>query len=290
MLDPTLEKPNATVIDVWNTILFDKFTRFREVIVGGFRVHGDAARRAAHLASGERVLDVGCGFGDTTLQLAEAVGPTGEAVGLDCAPAFIAEARAAAAAAGAENARFVVADAQTDPIEGGFDVLYSRFGTMFFDNPVAALRNLAGALRPGGRLSMVVWRARGDNELFERPVSIVEAIVTRPTDSDLPTCGPGPFSLASPSTVEAILARAGFVEVALERHDADILAGRDLEEAVDCCLTIGPAGETMRLAGEAAEQQRPRIEAALREALRPFATPSGVRAPTSTWVVTARRG
>jgi len=274
-------------IGVWNTILFEKFSRFREVLTRGFRSHGNAALDAADLEPGERVLDVGCGFGDTTRQIALAVGPDGQAVGLDSSPAFIARARADFA--DVPQMRFLVADAQTDALETGFDVVYSRFGTMFFDGPVAAMQNLGRALRPGGRLSMVVWRARRHSVLFELPASVVEALVPRPEDPDALTCGPGPFSLADPQTTRGILVKAGFIDVDLARFDADIVCGRDLAEAVDMCLALGPAGETLRLAGEAAERARPRVEAALADALRTYLGPKGVSLQTSAWVVTARR-
>lgn len=288
MLDFTpLGNPNAMAIDVWNTILFEKFSRFREIVTRGFKAHGDAALEAADLRPGERVLDVGCGFGDTTRQIAMAVGPTGLAMGLDCAPAFITAAQAELG--DLPQSRFLIADAQTDALPLDFDVVFARFGTMFFDSTVAAMRNLWGALRPGGRLSMVVWRARRHSPLFELPVSVVESLVLRPEDSTAPTCGPGPFALGDADSTRAILEKAGFVEVGFARHDADMICGKDLPEAIDWCLTLGPAGETMRLAGEAAEEARPRVEAALADALRPYLGPRGVSMPTSAWVVTARR-
>lgn len=288
MLDGTiLENGNTMVIDAWNTILFDKFARFRQLLTTGFRVHGNAALEAADLNPGEVVLDVGCGFGDTTRQIGLAVGPQGRAVGLDCAPSFIDRARRDFG--DLPQASFVIADAQNDVLESGFDVVYSRFGTMFFDSPVAAFRNLGRALRPGGRLAMVVWRARTHSPMWEVPVSVVESVVLRPDDSSAITCGPGPFALGSADTTRAILRKAGFVDVALTRHDDVMCMGRDVEEAIDFSLTVGPAGETMRLAGEAAERARPRIEAALRHALTPCSSKDGVYMGTSAWVVTARK-
>jgi ubiquinone/menaquinone biosynthesis C-methylase UbiE len=288
MLDGTLaENGNAMVIEAWNTILFEKFNRFRELLTSGLRRHGNAALDAADLRPGEVVLDVGCGFGDTTRQIGLAVGPRGRAVGVDCAQSFIHQARLDFG--DLPQTRFDVADAQNDVLETGFDVVYSRFGTMFFDSPVAAFRNLHRALRPGGRLAMVVWRARRHSPMLELPVAIVESMVPRPEASSAITCGPGPFALGDPDTTRAILTRAGFTDATLTRHDDVIRVGRDLQEAVDSSLTVGPAGESMRLAGDAAERARPRIEAALREAFAPYVTERGVCMATSAWVVTARK-
>ena len=182
---------------------------------------------------GERVLDIGCGFGDATQQLAQLVGPGGEAIGVDVSPRFIETAAREAAEAGASNASFRALDVEVDELGGPYDLAFSRFGTMFFAGPVRALRNVRAALKPGGRLVMVVWRRRIDNDWLYRGQTIVEGIVSRPEEYDEPTCGPGPFSMADADTTSEILTHAGFREIALQRCDLPIMIGRDVGEAID---------------------------------------------------------
>ena len=136
---------NAEAIAAWDGPLFDRFVEFREVLIGGLAHHGEEALRLFPPQPGERVLDIGCGFGDTTQRIAGIVGSDGVAVGVDAAPRFIELAIAETAEAGIPNARFLVADVQTTPIEERFDRAFSRFGTMFFVSPVAAMRNVADA-------------------------------------------------------------------------------------------------------------------------------------------------
>jgi SAM-dependent methyltransferase len=280
---------NTEAIDAWNGPLFERFVEFREVICGGLAVHGDAALEVLAPQPGDRVLDVGCGFGDTTLQIAEKVGKTGVAVGVDAAPRFIEIAQAEAAAAGASNARYLVSDVQLNPFTERFDNAYSRFGTMFFASPVAALRNVRTALAPGGRLVMVVWRRREDNPWIYEAQKIVEGIVERPTEYDEPTCGPGPFSMANADTVSEILLYSGFADIVLRRCDRKIMAGTDLENAIDMTMAIGPGGEILRLQGDRAAHLREPVRQALREGLAQYVDDDGsVSAMASTWIVSAR--
>jgi SAM-dependent methyltransferase len=280
--------PNAEAIEAWDGPLFDRFVRFRAVLVAGLAPHGECALRLVPPQPGWRVLDIGCGFGDSTRRIAELVGPDGEAVGVDAAANFIEAATDDAAEAGVANARFAVADAQADPLGGPYDLAFARFGTMFFASPVAALRNVRAALAPGGRLAMVVWRRREDNEWLFRPQTIVEAIATRPEEYDEPTCGPGPFSMANADTTSDIVLAAGFENVALHRCDEPILVGRDRQEAVDLAMALGPGGEILRLLGDRAADLRGPIEAALHEGLDELVGSDGaLRARASSWVVTA---
>src|SRR5919202_4684320 len=149
---------NAKAIAAWDGPLYDRFVQFREVVTTGLGAHGEEALRLTPPQPGQRVLDIGCGFGDTTQRIAEMVGPAGEAVGVDAAERFVETARAEAAEAGVANASFACADVQADPLGEGFDGAFSRMGTMFFANPVVALRNVRRSLVPGGWLNMVVWR------------------------------------------------------------------------------------------------------------------------------------
>jgi SAM-dependent methyltransferase len=280
---------NAEAIEAWDGPLYDRFVRFREIVTTGLGAHGEEALRLFGPAPGQRVLDVGCGFGDTTQRIAGLVGPEGRAVGVDAAARFIEAARQEAAAAGCANASFLVADVQTTPFEDEFDLAFSRFGTMFFANPVPALRNVRDALAPGGRLVMVVWRRRIDNAWLYRAQQIVEGIVARPEEHEEPTCGPGPFSMADADTTSEILLHAGFEEPTFRRCDVPILIGHDVEEAIDLVMALGPAGEILRLAGDRAAHLHGQVHAALRAGLSEFDGPDGVWAPASTWIVSAVR-
>jgi SAM-dependent methyltransferase len=279
---------NAEAIQAWDGPLFDTFVKFREVFTSGLGAHGDRALALVPPEKGQRVLDVGCGFGDTTRQIAELVGPEGEAVGVDAAERFIQLASQEAKEEGVENARFLVADVQTDSLEGPYDMAFARMGTMFFVNPVAALRNVCQSLMPGAPFVSVVWRRREDNHWLYRAQQIVEGIVQRPDEYDEPTCGPGPFSMANADTVTDQLMYAGFTDMSLTRSDIDIMAGKDADEAVDMVMSIGPAGEILRLQGERAAHLHGEVEQALREGLKEFVREDGtVWAPASTWIVSA---
>lgn len=280
---------NATVIEAWNTVLFEKFCRYQHLLLEGLGQHGAALfeRFPPPRGTGVRVLDVGCGFGDTTVQLGSLL-DGGEAVGVDCARNFIEAAQKRAAARGAPGVRFVQADAQVDDLGGPYDAVYSRFGTMFFTSPVAALRNLRRSLEAGGRLAMSVWRKRQDNPCFYIAQQVVERFIDASDKAaDEVTCGPGPFSMAGADTVSDQLLAAGFADPQFLRFDAPLCIGRTLDEALDFARDLGPAGETIRLAHQKASHLKGEIDAALRGALRPLLRKDGVWAMSSTWLVTA---
>ncbi|MEA2294109.1 MAG: hypothetical protein QOE86_1748 [Solirubrobacteraceae bacterium] len=279
---------NAEAVQAWDGPLFDRFVRYRHLVVTGLKAFGDDALRRYPPRLGARVLDIGCGFGDTTQQIAAQIGPRGVAVGVDAAPRFIAAARAEAEAAGCPNAMFVVADVERTSFEGVYDQAFSRMGTMFFANPVAALRNVRAALVPGGRLVMVVWRAKAENEWVWRAQQITERFVTKPETYDEPTCGPGPFAMGNADTVTGILKSAGYDDLTLHRVDLPMTIGRDLHEAAEFVMALGPAGEILRLAGDRAAHLREPVHAALVEGMADWAGPGGVDAPSSTWIVSAR--
>lgn len=281
--------PNAEAIEAWDTVLFDKFVRFRSVLTTGLGAHGTIAMdRLGSSLKKARELDVGCGFGDTTQELAHRVGPGGEVVGVDAAPRFIQGAAHEAREAGVENARFGVRDVQTDDLGGPYDFVFSRFGTMFFANPVQALRNMKSSLRDSGKLALVVWRKREDNPWLHVAEVTVKKLIAEQEKHDAPTCGPGPFSMSGADLVSDQLLKAGFTRIGFERVELDIMIGRDMDEAIEFAFALGPAGEIIRLAGEEGVRQRPAAEAALRDALTPFVTKTGeVRAGSSTWVITA---
>lgn len=279
-----MDTANAEAIEAWNTLLFDKFVQFRDLLVTNLGVHGRRGIERLAPKLDDRVVDLGCGFGDTTVELARRVGPTGSAVGVDAAARFIVTARQETRAVA--NVSFEVADIQERVPHGPFDLAFSRMGMMFFASPVIALRNVQRALVPGGRLCMVVWRNKASNEGLMRADEAAAALLGDPAKGDQLTCGPGPFSMASADVVSDQLTAAGFTDIAFARSDADLSLGANLDEAVDFALTVGPAAERLRLAGGA---RRREIERAVHAALAPFARAEGVFMASSTWIVTARR-
>jgi ubiquinone/menaquinone biosynthesis C-methylase UbiE len=286
-----MTEDNQIVVEAWNTVLFDKFSRFKHLLVAGLSGHSDEAlARHAH-APGRRVLDIGCGFGDSTLRIAASVGPTGKAVGIDCAQRFIDAANADAQQSGAHNVEFFTADVQRDDLKGPYDHAFARFGTMFFMAPGAAMRNIRKHLRPGGTFTQIVWRKREDNPWLhaaELRVREIVPLVTHEETNDV-HCGPGPFSMSGPDLVSSMLTSAGYDRITFERFDTDICIGHDLHEAIEFAMALGPAGEVIRLAGAEGERLKPAVIEALRETLASFVRDDGsVWAPSSTWFVTAR--
>jgi ubiquinone/menaquinone biosynthesis C-methylase UbiE len=280
---------NAVVVEAWNTILFEKFSRYKHLLVDGLAKHGEEALARHPYAPGARVLDVGCGFGDSTVSIARQVGKAGHASGVDCAQNFVQASIGYAEEEGVDNASFFVADVQFDDLRGPYDAAFARFGTMFFNSPGAAMRNIRKSLVPGGSLLMVVWRRREANGwIHDAEVRVKEIVpVVSHEDTDAVHCGPGPFSMAGPDLVSDILMSAGFDKIGFERFDADICIGKDLDEGVRLAMDLGPAGEIIRLAGEEGEKRRDEVAAAVREVLTPYAREEGVFGPSSVWFVSA---
>jgi ubiquinone/menaquinone biosynthesis C-methylase UbiE len=284
-----MDDSNRVIVEAWNTVLFEKFCRFKHLMIEGLSQHSNAALERCRYAAGDRVLDVGCGFGDSTLRIARRVGPDGEAVGIDCAEKFVRSAEADARKDGVANARFLVGDVQAGELQGPYDHAFARFGTMFFEMPGAAMRNVRKAIRPGGTFMQIVWRRREENPwLHEAELRVKEIVpVVSHEETNQVHCGPGPFSMAGPDMVSTMLRAAGFECISFERYDCDICIGRDLGDAIEFAMALGPAGEIIRLAGEEGQRRRPQVVEALTDALAPFARTDGVWAPSSTWFITA---
>jgi SAM-dependent methyltransferase len=280
---------NLEAQQAWDGVLFDRFLRFRDIVIPGLSVFSDEALRVYPPKVGDRVLDVGCGFGDTAQRLAHLVGPAGSVLGVDIAPRFVEQARAEADGAGVANVGFEVRDVQLTTFDDSFDYVFSRFGTMFFDNPVPAFRNVRAAMSDDALLCVVVWRRKVDNPWLHVAENVVKPLLEEPEETDEPRCGPGPFSMADADTTSGQLRSAGFRDITLRRHDAMLLFGNTLDQTVEMNLALGPAAEALRLAGENGEEMRPRLEDLLRGALAQFVRDDGhVTAQASTWIVTAR--
>jgi SAM-dependent methyltransferase len=221
----------------------------------------DALFDRARLQPGDRVLDVGCGSGATTRQAREAVRPGGRVTGLDISNAMI---RAARARVGEDGIDWVVADAESQPFApGAFDAVISRFGVMFFGDPVAAFTNLARACRSGGQLTMAVWCAREETALFNIPYQVVASTLDRlgatytPTPPDV-----GPFSLGDKASVRSLLESAGWrdVDVRVDNRILHLGGSSSISGAIESVVDLGPASVLV-------QGQPPEIMAAVRTAL-----------------------
>ncbi len=155
--------PPLEFVQFWNEILVPKFVKYKHVLVGGLGKHSAAIFPKLEVNTGEKVMDAGAGFGDTAIMLAQRVGPAGHVTAIDCCDTFLDDDRKDAATEGIANVSFLAADIQFTPFQPEYDLVFARFGIMFFENPVAAMRNMRKALKPGGRFTMIVWRDISDN-------------------------------------------------------------------------------------------------------------------------------
>ena len=268
-------------------MLVPKFVRWRHIIVDGLTLHSAKVFPSLAVRKGDKVLDAGCGFGDTAIQLARLVGPTGSVLGIDCCEGFLQYGRKDAKAAGLDNVSFLEADVQSYPFKPEYDFCFSRFGTQFFENPVAGLRNMRKSLKPGGIMTMIVWRGINDNPWLGHAKQIVLKFLPPPGENAL-SCGPGPFSMADTGVVTKQLEIAGYTDIKFEQVDAQVFVGKDLDDAAAFQLAIGPAGEVYREAGKLAEARHDEIVQALKAALAKYLRPNGVMMDSSSWKVTAR--
>lgn len=243
----------------------------------------DALLDAAGLRAGERVLDIGCGCGATTLAAAKAVGPDGEVVGVDLSEPMLAVARARAEDALLTNVAFLHADAQVHRLdEAGFDVAVSRFGTMFFADPSAAFANIARAVRPGGRLCMATWQPLFANDWLTVPGAVLLSFGSMPDAAD----GPGMFAQSDPTVIASVMTGAGFDAVDVMARTVALTLGADPSEAAQHLADTGPGRAVLETVPAA---DRPAALDAVRAVLADHATPAGVQLDGAIWITTARR-
>lgn len=283
----TATQPPSEFVQFWNEVLVPKFIKYKHVLVGGLGKHSAAIFPRLEVNPGEKVMDAGAGFGDTAIMLAKQVGPQGHVDALDCCDAFLEYGRKDAAAQGITNISFIEADVQFVPFQPEYDLMFSRFGTMFFENPVAAMKNMRRALKPGGRFTMIVWRDISDNPWLGAAKAVALKHLPQP-GADARTCGPGPFSMADENLVTAQMKAAGYADIRFERVDAPVRMGDSIDDAIGFQLALGPAGEVYREAGDRAAAKHDALVADLTALLAPHVTSDGVYMASSSWVVSAR--
>jgi SAM-dependent methyltransferase len=274
-------EPNAAQLEYWNGPAGDRWAATWQVIDRAEAAITRAVLERAAPGPGERVLDVGCGAGSTTLVLRERVGAGGAVTGIDISAPMLAVARARAAAT---DVTFLEADASTYAFRPEHELVFSRFGVMFFAEPERAFANLRRAAAEGGRLAFVCWRAADDNAWVT-----VSMRVARELQLDVepppPPHVPGPFAFVDRDRLHGFLERAGWREIAIERHDHAMIFGDTAEQAARAALRIGPLARSVANLGDDA---RGRLRDGLIEALTPLGGPDGVALPASSWLVSAR--
>ncbi|TMM54572.1 class I SAM-dependent methyltransferase [Sulfitobacter sabulilitoris] len=275
---------NADQAEFWSSASGLSWVTHAAEMDATFRPVLDGLLQRAAIARHDRVLDLGCGAGASTRAVAERVGPAGFVLGADISPPLVQ--RAAERLAGLPQARVICADAAVHPFTDDFDHVVSRFGSMFFADPVAGFVNLAAALRPGGRMTLATWGEIAANPWFTLPARAAKAVLGAPPKSD--PDAPGPFSLRDPAQIASVLRQAGLGQIATEVTDLHLTVPGDLRDAAELCTRIGPAAGTLRHFG-GDETARLAIRDGIIEAFAGFRTATGVRVPAQVNFVTATR-
>jgi len=280
------EAANAAQEAYWNEVAGPKWVELDALINDQIEALGLEAIARAKPGAGEAVLDIGCGCGHSSLELARRVGEGGRVLGADVSQPMLELARSRADAF--SQLSFLQADAQTHAFEAGaFDLVFSRFGVMFFEDPAAAFANFFRALRPGGRLVFVCWQEIGKNPWMAVPGAAAMQHLEGGAPPD-PTA-PGPFAFADAQRVAGLLEGAGFEAIRHEAHTSRVTVGRGLsgEQVLEFLVQMGPAGAAMR---EAAPEVQARIRTSVAAAVAPLLTEEGMVADAATWVVHAGKG
>jgi len=283
-----MSERRAEQITDWNGRSGERWVAYQARLDAMLSAFGDATIEAAAPARGEHVLDVGCGSGTSSLALAARVGAEGRVLGVDISEPLISRARARTPQA--TPALFQVADAGSVALtEGAFDILFSRFGVMFFDDPTGAFAHMRRVLRPGGRLAFVCWRGADENDWVRLPMGAIKEIV--PPVARLDPEAPGPFAFGDRGRVERILSASGFADIAITPFDASIPFGhgetRDaaIDDAVRMASEVGPLSRA--LANEP-DDIHARALAAVRAAFAGRPGERSVMIDGAAWIVTAR--
>ncbi|EJB02037.1 methylase involved in ubiquinone/menaquinone biosynthesis [Rhizobium leguminosarum bv. trifolii WSM597] len=284
-----MAEKNVYQVADWNGQSGERWVAYQARLDAMMAVFGQAAIEAAAPATGERVLDIGCGAGASSLDLAARVGAGGHVLGVDISEPLIGRARALASPN--TPAVFQVADASssTELPEGAFDILFSRFGVMFFDDPKVAFAHMRRALKPGARVAFVCWRGMAENDWVRLPMGAIKGILPPMTPPDPEA--PGPFSFGDQGRVARILTAAGFTGVAIAPFDASIPFGKGetrdaaLDDAVKMTLEVGPLARAL---ADQPDGIRARASAAVRAIFAGCPGDRSVMINGAAWIVTAR--
>jgi SAM-dependent methyltransferase len=275
---------NAEQIAEWNGVLGQRWVAMRQEVDRIVAPFGAAALKAAAPQPGERVIDIGCGCGDTAIEIARTVGPAGSVLGIDVSQPMLGVARSRGMSANCSNLSFHEGDASETELPANVDLLFSRFGVMFFSDPSAAFSHLRKSLRTGGRCVFVCWRTPRDNAWAMTPLSAArKALDITPPPSD--PNAPGPFAFADDDRLRTVLSAAGFGAIDVQRFDTAIFIGSTPRSAAKGVVQMGPVS---RLVREVGVEHLPIILDAVERTLAPLAAPDGhVRLNGSSWIVTA---
>lgn len=269
--------------EYWNDEAGPKWVEMQKEIDAQLEPLGEAMLDRAEIQAGQHALDIGCGCGTTTLDIARRVSSTGSVTGADLSAPMLDLARQRAEDAGLAHSKFVQADAQTHPFDQGrYDHATSRFGIMFFADPPAAFANIRSALKPGGRLTFICWRGIEENPWITVPMMAAAQHIELPEQP--PPGAPGPFSLADEAHTKRILAEAGFGAVAIEPHDISLASSGHIDETLTFVMKIGPVSKLLE---DQPEEMREKVLEAVREALLPYDGPEGIAMARASWIVSA---
>ena len=267
----------------WNEVKGDFWVTLKSRIDALLSPFGIEALQTLDVAAGERVLEIGCGTGATSTKLAKMVGPKGEVLAVDLSRAMLEKAKAARTGLEADVLTYKEADAEAYAfVKNYYDAVYSRFGVMFFDNPVSAFRNIRGAVKPGGRLGYVCWASRKENPWIRVPTGAARPFLDIPAAP--PQDAPGQFAMEREERIMEILLQSGWSNPCITKFEIAHYMGKNLNDAAGFICQMGPMSEPFAVASS---ELRTKCVAAVEEALRPYDSPEGVHMKFSTWVVSA---
>jgi SAM-dependent methyltransferase len=281
------DQPNAGMAEFWNGNGGKNWVSRETRLESSLKIFGQQAIDAGNISPGQRILDIGFGCGDTTIELAQKVGPKGQVHGVDISVAMVETAEKKASEKGVANVSFECADAQieTFPVDN-YDLVFSRFGVMFFDDPIGAFKNIYASLKPGGRLAFICWAPRDQNAWVGLPLQVVAKHLSLPSPPAIDE--PGPFSLSEEPRVSGILGAAGFADIAVELFQTPFVLGGDVDEALSFLMQLAPSGSAINNA-EADEPTRARIALDMAKLLESHESEKGVSMSAAALLVTATK-